>query len=71
MYKIVDTHKKIDVKTGFAKREDAKPKRNELNIAANDKAVNGEKPRYVVSRDFMHPRGETDGFDHTVAKRWL
>lgn len=71
MYKIVDTHEKVNVETGFANREDAKPTRNKLNTAAKDKAVDGAKPRYVISRGAMHPRGETDGFDHTAPKRWL
>lgn len=71
MYKIVDTLKKINIQSGYACREDAKPKRDELNIAVGDKAVNGEKPRYVISRDANHPRGETDGFDHTAIKRWI
>lgn len=95
MYKIIDTHTKTDVKTGFATREDAKPKRNELNAAAKapkkeakegkkatkaskkEAKVNPDaphkdaKPRFVIGRDALHPRGETDGFDHTARKKWL
>ena len=58
MYKIYDTHKKADVETGFAERELAKPKRDELN---------GGKPngltmaRYIISRDEAHPFGPSNG----------
>ncbi len=71
MYKIVDTRKNIDVETGFAKREDAKPKRDELNGATVANMHEDAKRRFVISRDASHPRGETDGFDHTSLKRWL
>ena len=71
MFKIVDTRKKIDVETGFAKREDAKPKRDKLNGATIANMVDGAKRRFVISRGANHPRGETDGFDHTAPKRWL
>ena len=71
MYKIVDTRKKVDVKTGFDTREDAKPKRDELNGSTVANMVKDAKRRFVISRDASHPRGETDGFDHTAAKRWL
>lgn len=94
MYKIIDTHTKRDVETGFATREDAKPKRNELNAPVkapkkeakdDEKATKASKkdakvaekaskkdskPRYVIGRDASHPRGETDGFDHTARKKW-
>lgn len=72
MYKIVDTHKKVTVATGFSKREDAKPTRNKLNIEAKVEVKKDAKPRFVVSRDDLHPRGATDGFDHTNKRpRWV
>ena len=71
MYKIVDTHKKINIETGLDTREDAKPKRNGLNNRCGDEAVGDAKPRFVISRDAMHPLGETDGHDHTVKQRWV
>lgn len=71
MYKIVDTLKRIDIQSGYACREYAKPKRNELNGPVKDNFKLGDKRRFVISRDVNHPRGETDGFDHTATKRWL
>lgn len=98
MYKIIDTHTKTDVKTGFATREDAKPERDKLNSpakapkkdakedgkedkkatkaskkaakASTDDSKKDVKPRFVIGRDALHPRGETDGFDHTARKKW-
>ncbi len=59
MYKIYDTHKKVTVEDRFAKREDAKPKRDELN---GGKPVEGGKMgRYIVSRDDNHPLGPSNG----------
>ncbi len=66
MYKIYDTHKKVDVETGFAKREDAKPKRDELN----EGKPNGLKmARYIVSRDDDHPFGSSNGVSKKMRGR--
>jgi len=62
MYKVYDTHKKVDVAVGFAKREDAKPKRDELNGGKPDPH---KMARYIVSRDDDHPIGPSNG----VSKR--
>jgi len=72
MYKIVDTHNKATMATGFASREAAKPARNKLNSDAGVVIEKDVKPRFVISRDTMHPRGETDGIDHSdKPNRWL
>jgi len=71
MYKIIDTQTKSMVAGGFVSREAAKPARNKMNSDAGVVVEKDAKPRFVISRDAMHPRGETDGFDHTAKKKWL
>ena len=65
MYQIVDSTTKTVVATGFAKRKDAKPTRDEKNAAANS------PDRFIVSRGSDHPHGPSFGFIQPTHKRWL
>ena len=71
LYRVVDTKTKKVVQEGFAKKEEAKVVRNQLNEESKDKAKDGQKPRYVVSRGEDHPHGPSDGFDHKSKKKFF
>lgn len=73
MYQIADTTGEFGISDeSFAKREDAKAARNALNTKHNGSAKNDAKPRFVVCRGVNHPRGPTDGHDHTFKPtKWL
>lgn len=70
LYRVVDTKTKKVIQEGFDKKEDAKAVRNEHNKECEDKAKDGAKPRYVISRGTDHPLGATDGFDHKSKKKF-
>lgn len=63
MYQVTDTHTHDAVAEGFAKREDAKGKRDELN---------GGKPnglvlaRFIISRGKDHPNGSSNGISSQI-----
>lgn len=63
MYQVVDTTTKTAVATGFAKRKDAKPVRDEKN------GENGT--RFIVSRGDDHPHGPSFGPVEQQSRRWL
>ncbi|KKL28078.1 hypothetical protein LCGC14_2378720 [marine sediment metagenome] len=73
MYQIADTTGEFGISDeGFAKREDAKGARDKLNTKHNGRAEDNAKPRFVVCRGDDHPRGATDGHDHTIKPtKWL
>ena len=63
MYRVIDTNDHSVVKSGFNSRADAKKIRD---------TKNGEKSeRYIVSRGEDHPRGSSNGINHTISKRWI
>lgn len=73
MYQVIDTSDADRIsEEGFARRQDAKVLRNRLNTK-HDGTTNGDgKPRFVVCRGEDHPRGPTDGHDHTFKPtKWL
>lgn len=59
IYRIIDRHDGSVVEVGFAKREAAKPRRNELNEEAGRTDPNN--PRYIISRGEDHPHGPSNG----------
>lgn len=73
IYQVIDTSGDLGrAEESFAKREDAKGLRNKLNTKHNGGAKGDAKPRFVVCRGVNHPRGDTDGFDHTFEPtKWL
>ncbi len=73
MYQVADTSGKLGIsEEGFAKREDAKTARDALNTKHNSVVEPSAKPRFVVCRGEDHPRGATDGHDHTIKPtKWL
>ena len=73
MYQVADTSGKLGISEGgLAKREDAKTARDALNTKHNGGAKDNAKPRFVVCRGEDHPRGATDGHDHTIKPtKWL
>lgn len=58
MYQVTDTHTHKAVAEGFATREDAKGKRDELNGSKPNGLLT---PDYIVSRGTDHPNGQSDG----------
>ncbi len=73
MYQVIDTSDASSISDeGFATREDAKGLRNRLNTKYNGGVKGDAKPRFVVCRGVNHPRGGTDGHDHTFKPtKWL
>lgn len=73
MYQVIDTSGDVGIsEEGFARRQDAKVLRNRLNNNHNGFAKDDEKPRFVICRGEDHPRGPTDGHDHTFKPtKWL
>ncbi len=73
IYQVIDTSGNLGIsEESFAKREDAKVLRNSLNTKHNSIAEGSAKPRFVVCRGVNHPRGPTDGHDHTIKPtKWL
>lgn len=72
MYQVIDTSGNLGISAeGFATREDAKGVRNNLNTKHNSAAKGDAKPRFVICRGEDHPRGTTDGNDHTLRSKWL
>lgn len=72
MYQVADTTGKLGTSCsfglsddGFANRKDAKVVRDALNVQHNSSTKSNEKPRFVVCRGEDHPRGPTDGLDHS------
>lgn len=73
MYQVIDTSDASRIsEEGFENRKDAKVLRNRLNAKHNGAAEGDGKPRFVVCRGVNHPRGKTDGHDHTFKPtKWL
>lgn len=73
MYQVADTAGEFGISNeGFANRTDAKKLRDALNTKHNGGAKDDGKPRFVVCRGEDHPRGTTDGHDHTIKPtKWL
>ena len=69
-YQVVDTNTNKAVAEGFAKREDAKVKRDELN---GGKPTSDAMPRHIVSRGSEHPNGATNGISTQMLgkNRWI
>ena len=59
IYRIIDTTTHEPVASGFATREAAKPRRDELN--GDHPPKDGKPGRYIVSRGEDHPDGPTNG----------
>ena len=74
MYRIADSTGDLGISEDTFPRKDlAKLARDGLNESHNSaaKTPNG-KPRFVVCRGEDHPRGSTDGNDHTFKPtKWL
>lgn len=64
IYQIVDSHTNAVEVEGFANRQSAKPKRDEMNAGSSD------PNRYIVSRGKDHPRGPSFGPDNSQQKRY-
>ncbi len=73
MYRIADSTGGLGISEDTFPRKDlAKLARDGLNTTHDSHAKkDGGKPRFVVCRAEDHPRGSTDGRDHTVSKKWL
>lgn len=73
MYQVIDTSDSSRIsEEGFARRQDAKMLRNRLNAKHDGHAEGSAKPRFVVCRGEDHPRGPTDGHDHTFKPtKWI
>lgn len=73
MYQIADTTGDLGVSEDtFPSKDIAKLARDSLNesYAGQAKTTDG-KPRFVICRGKDHPRGTTDGHDHTRRPKWL
>lgn len=69
IYRIIDTNTHEPVATGFATRELAKVKRDELNGSKPEDGKPGG--RYIVSRGEDHPHGSSNGISkQTPGKNW-
>ena len=73
MYQVIDTSGEHGISDkGFASRKAAKVIRDNLNTKHNGATKDDAKPRFVVCRGEDHPRGPTDGHDHTFKPtKWL
>ncbi|KKL54539.1 hypothetical protein LCGC14_2264380 [marine sediment metagenome] len=74
MYQVADTTVGENgiSEEGFATREAAKKLRDTLNTKHGCDVEKDDKPRFVVCRGEDHPRGTTDGHDHTIKPtKWL
>jgi len=73
MYQIADSTGDLGIsEDGFPNRELARLARNAVNDIHNSRAKTpGGKPRFVICRGEDHPRGATDGNDHTARSKWL
>ena len=73
MYQVADTTvgKNGISEESFANREDAKKLRDVLNTKHGCTVEDSAKPRFVVCRGEDHPRGATDGHDHTARSKWI
>ncbi len=58
MYQVTNTHTQEAVAEGFATREDAKGKRDELNGSKPNGLIQAD---YIVSRGSDHPNGSSNG----------
>ena len=58
MYQVTNTHTREAVAEGFATREAAKGKRDELNKGKPNGLIMAD---YIVSRGTDHPNGSSDG----------
>lgn len=67
IYQVVDTKTDTVIAKGYANREYAKIKRDQLN---GEKPVDGARLRHVVSRGSNHPLGETNGVDYSNKRVW-
>ena len=73
MYRVADSTGDLGIShDSFPRKDLAKLARDGLNDIHNGHAKTPDgKPRFVISRAGDHPRGKTDGNDHTVSKKWL
>lgn len=74
IYRIADTTGDLGISEDtFPSKDIAKLARNSLNELHNGQAKTPDgKPRFVICRAVNHPRGATDGFDHTFKPtKWL
>lgn len=73
MYQIADTTGDLGISEDCFPRKDlAKLARDGLNASYNSRAKETDgKPRFVICRAEDHPRGKTDGHDHTRRSKWL
>ena len=73
MYRIADSTGDLGIsEDSFPRKDLAKLARDGLNTShdSHAKTPNG-KPRFVVARGADHPRGMTDGNDHTARSKWI
>jgi len=63
-YRIIDTNTREAVASGFATREEAKPRRDEL--CGDYPPKDGKPGRYIISRGEDHPHGPTNGISRRM-----
>ncbi len=73
MYQIADSAGNLGISEDTFPRKDlAKLARDSLNTLHDSHAKTPDgKPRFVICRGEDHPRGATDGNDHTRRPKWI